>query len=411
MNRTKKASHVGTLGAPAGSMPTVNSFISSREEANRPASRRRREDGRFKRPDCPFLKTGGGSLRIGTWNVRTLNQLGKIENLTKEAESLGTDILGIAETRYTGEGKVRLDGYTFIYSGGNEHQHGVGFLVKSSVEKSILGYWPLSNRNIMLKLKAKPFDISIIQTYAPTSTHTDEEVEEHYEEIDKMLKEVKSTDVLLVIGDFNAKIGEGSYEDIVGKYGLGERNPRGDRLLYFCIEKNLVVSNTTFKHPKRLLYTWKSPGDITRNQIDYILVRKRHRNGLKQCKTYPGADIGSDHNPLIAKISVKLKRAMPKSQKKEFIDWEKLSVPEIKEKYLIDVKNKFEILSLEADEQSQQTTPETKWKRLKSSIEHANESAPKIVKKKTKSWMTDEIMEKMEARKKAKNTQAYEKYN
>ena len=76
----------------------------------------------------------------------------------------------------------------------------------------------------------------------------DEEVEGHYQEINKMLKEVKSTDVLLVIGDFNAKIGEGSYKDIIGAHGLGERNPRGDRLAHFCIEKDLVVTNTIFQH-------------------------------------------------------------------------------------------------------------------------------------------------------------------
>ena len=101
---------------------------------------------------------------------------------------------------------------------------------------------------------------------------------------------------------------------------------------------------------------------------------------------------------------------MPKSQKKENIDWEKLAVPELKEKYLLEVKNKFEILSLEADEQGQPAS-EIMWKNLKESIEHGNLTAPKIEKKKSKAWMTDEIMEKMEARKKAKNTLAYEPLN
>ena len=126
----------------------------------------------------------------------------------------------------------------------------------------------------MLKLKAKPFDIAIIPTYAPTSSHSDE-IEEHYEEINKMLKEVKSTGVLIIAGDFNAKIGKGSYQDLVGNYGLGDRNPRGDRLLQFCIEKNLVVTNTTFQHPNRLLYTWKSPGDVSTKQTDYLLIRRK----------------------------------------------------------------------------------------------------------------------------------------
>ena len=375
MPQRRKTSRADTPGPPAGLMTAVNR---NRDEVTRPPTRVRRDDGRFKRPDCPYLKSGRSGLKIGTWNVRTLNQFGKIENLKQEAEHLDIDILGISETRYKEEGTVRLDGYTLIYSGGNEHQHGVGFLVKSSVEKCILGFWPVSSRNIMLKVKAKPFDIAIIQTYAPTSSYSDEEIEEHYEEINKMVKEVKSTDVLLIIGDFNAKIGNCKYQDLVGNYGLGERNQRGDRLLQFCIENNLVVTNTTFKHPKRLLYTWKSPGDVTRNQIDYLLIRKRHRNSIKQCKTYPGADIGSDHNPLIARMSVKLKRAAPRSAKVSTqIDFGKLSNPEVKSKYLIEVKNKYDCLSLESDEQSEESIPkvEKQWKCLKESILHANEEA------------------------------------
>ena len=129
-------------------MSTVNSH---RDEVVRPASRRRRDEGRFKRPDCVSLKTGQGSLRIGTWNVRTLNQLGKLENLLQEAKSLNVDILGLSETRYIGEGVVRSDGYTYIYSGGEEHQHGVGFIIKSSVEKSMLGYWACLNSSCTLE--------------------------------------------------------------------------------------------------------------------------------------------------------------------------------------------------------------------------------------------------------------------
>ncbi|XP_068728637.1 craniofacial development protein 2-like [Montipora capricornis] len=352
MPQTRKASHAGTSEPPAGSMPTVHRH---RDETIRPASRRRRDDGRFRRSDCPYLKTGKSGLRIGTWNVRTLNQLGKLENLKREAESLNADIIGISETRYIKEGKVRLDNYTFIYSGGSEHQHGVDFIIKSSIERSILGYWP----------------------------------------------------------DFNAKIGKGSYQDLVGNYGLGDENPRGDRVLQFCIEKNLVVTNTTFQHPNRLLYTWKSPGDVSRNQIGYLLIRKRHRNSVKQCKTYPGADIGSDHNPLVGRVSVRLKRAMPKSQKKkEPIDWGKLVVPEMREKYLVDVSNKYEVLFMETDEQGEiSSSSDKEWQLLKLSIQRANETAPKVERKAKQCWMTKEILEKRETRKKAKNTPAYVAHN
>ena len=166
---------------------------------------------------------------------------------------------------------------------------------------------------------------------------------------------MKSTDVLTVLGDFNAKIGKGAYQDIIGPYSLGERNSRGDRLQCFCLENDLIIANTYYEHPDRPLYTWKSPGDLARNQIDYILFRKRFRNSVKNCKTYPGADIGSDHNPLVCKMSVRLKRAMPANlnKKKEFTNFGKLTSPEFKDKHLIDVKNKYEILVNETGAQEE----------------------------------------------------------
>ena len=121
-----------------------------------------------------------------------------------------------------------------------------------------------------------------------------------------MIKNVKSTEVLIIMGDFNAKVGRGKEGDIVGKFGLGERNDRGERLIQFCVENDLMVANTFFQKPNRKLYTWKSPGDWIRNQIDYILIRKRFRNSVKKCQTYPGADINSDHNQITAKLKINL---------------------------------------------------------------------------------------------------------
>ena len=94
---------------------------------------------------------------------------------------------------------------------------------------------------------------------------------------------------------------------------------------------------------------------------------------------HPWADIGSDHNTLSTKVSVRLNRAMPSSKKNIFLDLGQLLVPEIKEKYLIEVKNKYEKLSLEPVEQEDSSSKsEIKWKLLKESIEHANTTAPKL---------------------------------
>ena len=97
------------------------------------------------------------------------------------------------------------------------------------------------------------------------------------------------------MGDWNAKVGEQREYPVSGKFGLGDRNDRGQRLVEFCWTSKLTITNTLFEHPNRRLYTWKSPGDIHRNQIDYIMINQRHRNSV-QVRTYPGADIGSHHN-------------------------------------------------------------------------------------------------------------------
>ena len=66
--------------------------------------------------------------------------------------------------------------------------------------------------------------------------------------------------------------------------------------------------NIFFEHPKRRLYTWKNPDDIVRNQIDFIMINSRFKNSFKDINTYPGADIDSDHNPVVSKIEIKLKK-------------------------------------------------------------------------------------------------------
>ncbi|XP_030753182.1 craniofacial development protein 2-like [Sitophilus oryzae] len=151
-----------------------------------------------------------------------------------------------------------------------------------------------------------------LMVYAPTADSDDEEVESFYKKIDDVMKLTKNKDVTLLLDDMNAKIGQGSCGKCIGRYGLSERNERGDRLLKYCQENSMIITNTYFKLPKRRLYTWKSPRDsenrIVRNQIDYIILNQRYRNAVKSVKSYPAADVGSDHSLLVTEIMVKLKK-------------------------------------------------------------------------------------------------------
>ena len=100
------------------------------------------------------------------------------------------------------------------------------------------------------------------------------------------------------MGDLNAKVGQGQDGKTVGEFGLGERNERGDRWVQWCEANNMVITNTWFKEHPRRIYTWKSPGDRTRNQIDFITINDRFRRAVKHAKTHPGADCRSDHIPV-----------------------------------------------------------------------------------------------------------------
>ncbi|XP_042871504.1 craniofacial development protein 2-like [Penaeus japonicus] len=173
------------------------------------------------------------AIRIATWNVKTLNvktQPEKLENIKKEAKRLGIGMLGMCEMRWIGAGKVQSDDYTIIYSGGQNHEKGVGMVLDKEHSKSLKGYWPLSDRVLLVKLSAKPLDINIIQTYVPTADSSEEELEKFYSEIETALKHCKSFENTIIQGDFNAKVGQGCSNGNIGSFGLGERNERGDKL-------------------------------------------------------------------------------------------------------------------------------------------------------------------------------------
>ena len=106
--------------------------------------------------------------------VRTLYQAGKLENVIQEMGRLDVNTFGLCETRWTHSG-MQIDDYKIIYSGGDKHEKGVGIILDKERSKSLMGYWAISDRVLLVKLKGHPFNISIIQAYAPTSASTEED--------------------------------------------------------------------------------------------------------------------------------------------------------------------------------------------------------------------------------------------
>ena len=111
---------------------------------------------------------------------------------------------------------------------------------------------------ISVHFQGKPFNITVIQVYAPTSNTEEAELEWFYEDLQDLLELTPKKDVCFIIGDWNAKVGSQEIPGVTGKFGLGVQNDAGQRLIEFCQENVLVIANTLFQQHRRRLYTWTS---------------------------------------------------------------------------------------------------------------------------------------------------------
>ena len=124
---------------------------------------------------------------------------------------------------------------------------------------------------ISVLFQGKPFNTTVIQVYASTSTAEEAEVERFYEDLQDLLELTFKKDVLFIIGDWNAKVGSQETPGVTGKFGLGVRNEAGQRLIEFCQENTLVIGNTLFQQDKRRLYTWTYHHQMVNTKIRLII--------------------------------------------------------------------------------------------------------------------------------------------
>ena len=211
-----------------------------------------------------------------------MNQ-GKLEVVKQEMARVNIDILGISKLKWTGMGEFNSDDHYIYYCGQESlRRNGVAIMVNKRVRNAVLGCNLKNDRMISVCVQGKPFNITVIQVYAPTSNAEEAEVERFYEDLQDLLELTRRKDVLFIIGGWNAKVGSQEARGVTGKFGLGVQNEAEQRLIEFCQENALVIAN----------YKWTSPKGQYRNQIDYILCSQRWRSSIKSTKTRPGAYCG-----------------------------------------------------------------------------------------------------------------------
>ena len=188
-----------------------------------------------------------------------MNQ-GKLEVIKQEMARVNVDIVGISELKWTGMGEFNSDDH-YIYYCGQEYlrRNGVAIMVNKRVRNAVLGYNLKNDRMISVRFQGKPYINTIIQVYAPTRNAEEAEVELFYEDLQDLLELTPQNDVLLILRDWNAKVGSQETPGVTDKFGLGVWNEAGQRLIEFFQENALVMGNTLFQQHKRRVYTWTSP--------------------------------------------------------------------------------------------------------------------------------------------------------
>ena len=150
------------------------------------------------------------------------------------------------------------DHYIYYCRQESLRRNGVAITVNKRVQNAVFGCNLRNERMISVHLQGKPFNITVIQVYAPTSNAEETEVEWFYEYLQDLLELTPQKYVLFIIGDWNAKVGSQETPGVTGKFGLGMRNEAGQRLIEFCQKSALVIANTLFQQHKRRFYTWTS---------------------------------------------------------------------------------------------------------------------------------------------------------
>ena len=170
----------------------------------------------------------------------------------------------------------------YIYYCGQEslRRNGVALIVNKSLKCSIR-MQSQKRQNDLCSFPRNPFNIMVIQVYAPPSNAEKAEVEQFYKDLQDLLELTPKKDMLLIIGDWNAKVGSQETPGATGKFGLGVHNEAGQRLTEFCQENALVIANTLFQQHKRRLYTYseqKQEQELTVAQIMNSLLQNSDLN-------------------------------------------------------------------------------------------------------------------------------------
>ena len=284
-------------------------------------------------------------LIMATFNANTVREDARLEELAHCVEERGVEILGVQEHRRVHTDLTikyqRVGGCTFITSSAwrNDAQAatgGVGFMVSPRARKALRSVHQHSDRILIAEFEGNPVT-TVMSVYSPTNTTSDKVVEKFYDELRAAIHSVPAHNFLVILGDFNARIGP---EDAPFTFH-SETNRNGEYLSALLTEHGLLATNTLFRKRMGKRWTFQNRGSGMLCQLDYILVRRKWRSSVLNAESYSTFDsVGSDHRVVSVKLRLSLR--VPKNISKPRPDWETFAKsPDLQSGYTAEVRSRL----------------------------------------------------------------------
>ena len=337
------------------------------------------------------------TLQIATFEVRTWNRIGQLLELIASAEEHKIDIICIQEHRYTHTEDIKYhetgNGWSLVTVSAwknsvNAGVGGVGLLIGPRALKTLNSIEKIQPRMMAATFNGNP-RATIISCYSPTNDSEETELVTFYDELSSLVRSIPKHNMLVIGGDMNAQIGKNGNN----KYSLhNTSNRNGQHLTDFIIENRLACLNTNYQKRKDKLWTYTYANN-TKAQIDYVLISKKWKNSAMNCEAYSSFEgVSTDHLIVTAKIRLSLRKNDKRTATTKHYDWALLNNKDIRDKYVLELRNRFETLQ----EKTEKSTPNDEYENfVNAHLEAAAKCIPTKLKTKYRvPWETLAVRDK-----------------
>ena len=293
------------------------------------------------------------TIQIATFNVRILNRIGQLPELAAST---------VTRTQIHTHRRHQISKYWQWMDANNCismeklcqcHGRRVGMLIGPRVLKTLNSVGRIKPRMMKVTFNGNP-RATIISCYSPTNVSGENELVAFYDELSSLVRSILKHNVLVIGGDMNAQIGKNG-NNIYSLHNTWNRN--GQHLTEFMMENRLTCLNTNYQKREGKLWTYTYANN-SKAQIDYVLINKKWKNSAMDCETYSSFEgVSSDHRIVTAKIRLSLRKNATRTATTKHYDWVLLNNRDIGDKYVLELRNRFETLQ----EMTEKVTPNDEY--------------------------------------------------